>query len=177
MSETTAAPATGRFIRAALVIFPAGTIILCILSFGIWWWKRERVEQRGYQYALALRRDLSESGLSRHSSILHEALSRADPQRFQAVAAYLESSMGAENMGYHVQRGQRVRVGDMEVSDIDVELTGRQRPREVVLLLVPYGFAARAAEESRALAMMMSLAHAITGEARVRTLRLAALPL
>ena len=149
MSETTAAPATGRFIRAALVIFPAGTIILGILSFGIWWWKRERVEQRGYQYALALRRDLSESGLSRHASILHEALSRADMPRFQAVAAYLESSMGAENMGYHVRR-ERARVNGMEVSDVEVELTGRQRPREVVLLLVPYGFGMACDEIGRA---------------------------
>ena len=99
MTDTPTSSAQGRFIRAALVIFPVGTVVFGILSFGIWWWKRERVEERGYKYALALRRDLSEAGLRRHADILAEALGRTDAARFQAVAAYLESSMGAENMG------------------------------------------------------------------------------
>ncbi len=176
MTDTPTSSAQGRFIRAALVIFPVGTVVFGILSFGIWWWKRERVEERGYKYALALRRDLSEAGLRRHADILAEALGRTDAARFQAVAAYLESSMGAENMGYQVRR-DRSRIGEAEVANIDVELTGKPRPREVVLLLVPYGEAGQAEAESRALAMQMSLAHALTGETRSRTLRFAAVPL
>ncbi len=176
MNELSPSPAQGRFIRAALVIFPVGTVVFGILSFGIWWWKRERVEERGYKYALALRRDLSEAGLRRHADILAEALGRTDAARFQAVAAYLESSMGAENMGYQVRR-DRSRVGETEVANIDVELTGKPRPREVVLLLVPYGEAGQAEAESRSLAMLMSLAHALTGETRSLTLRFAAVPL
>jgi hypothetical protein len=176
MTDTPTSSAQGRFIRAALVIFPVGTVVFGILSFGIWWWKRERVEERGYKYALALRRDLSEAGLRRHADILAEALRRSDAARFQAVAAYLESSMGAENMGYQVRR-DRSRVGESEVANIDVELTGKPRPREVVLLLVPYGEAGQAEAESRSLAMLMSLAHALTGETRSRTLRFAAVPL
>jgi len=176
MTDTPTSSAQGRFIRAALVIFPVGTVVFGILSFGIWWWKRERVEERGYKYALALRRDLSEAGLRRHADILAEALRRSDAARFQAVAAYLESSMGAENMGYQVRR-DRSRVGESEVANIDVELTGKPRPREVVVLLVPYGEAGQAEAESRSLAMLMSLAHALTGETRSRTLRFAAVPL
>ncbi len=176
MTDTPTSSAQGRFIRAALVIFPVGTVVFGILSFGIWWWKRERVEERGYKYALALRRDLSEAGLRRHADILAEALRRTDAARFQAVAAYLESSMGPENMGYQVRR-DRSRVGEAEVANIDVELTGKPRPREVVLLLVPYGEAGQAEAESRSLAMLMGLAHALTGETRSRTLRFAAVPL
>ncbi len=176
MTDTPTSSAQGRFIRAALVIFPVGTVVFGILSFGIWWWKRERVEERGYKYALALRRDLSEAGLRRHADILAEALGRTDAARFQAVAAYLESSMGAENMGYQVRR-DRSRIGEAEVANIDVELTGKPRPREVVLLLVPYGEAGQAEAESRSLAMLMSLAHALTGETRSLTLRFAAVPL
>src|SRR5690606_35194198 len=85
-------------------------------------------------------------------------------------------SMGAENMGYQVRR-DRSRVGETEVANIDVELTGKPRPREVVLLLVPYGEAGQAEAESRSLAMLMSLAHALTGETRSLTLRFAAVPL
>lgn len=174
MSDSASA-SQGRFIRAALVIFPAGTIVLGIMSFGIWWWKRERVEERGYKYAMALRRDLSEEGLRRHAQVLDAALSRPDMERFQAVAAYMESSMGPENMGYNVRR-DRVRAAGAEFSNVEVELTGKPRPREIVLLLAPYGDSARAVEESCALAMLMSLAHAMTGETRARTLRLAAVP-
>lgn len=176
MTDTPTSSAQGRFIRAALVIFPVGTVVFGILSFGIWWWKRERVEERGYKYALALRRDLSEAGLRRHADILAEALGRTDTARFQAVAAYLESSMGPENMGYQVRR-DRSRVGEVELANIDVELTGKPRPHEVVLLLVPYGEAGQAEAESRSLAMLMSLAHALTGETRSLTLRFAAVPL
>lgn len=175
MNDPSPSPAQGRFIRAALVIFPVGTVVFGILSFGIWWWKREQVEERGYKYALALRRDLSEASLARHAGILEEALRRTDAARFQAVAAYLESSMGAENMGYQVRR-DRSRVGEAEVANVDVELTGKPRPREVVLLVVPYGEAGQAAVESRSLALLMGLAHALTGETRSRTLRFAAVP-
>lgn len=165
----------GRVIRAALIIFPFGTVILGIASFGIWWFKKVKVEERGYKYALALRRDLNEAGLQRHMDILRDVMSQPDAQKIPAVAAYLESSMGAENMGYQVRR-ERFQKGDIELANVDVELTGKTRFREVVLLLVPYGEAGRSEIEARAIAMMMSVAHAITGEAGAQTLRLAAVP-
>lgn len=165
----------GRFIRAALVIFPAGTIVFGIMSFGIWWWKREQVEERGYAYAKALRRDISEPALRRHADVLREVLLRVDPQRYQAASAYLESSMGPENMGYQVHR-DRVMQSGVEYSNVEIEITGKPRPRELVLLLVPYGQTGMAEQESLSLAMLMSLAHELTGETRARTVRLAALP-
>lgn len=168
-------PASGRFIRAALVIFPAGTIVFGIMSFGIWWWKREQVEARSFAYAKALRREITEAALRRHADVLREVLMRADVQRFQAVSAYLESSMGPENMGYSVQRDRVMQAG-VEFSNVEIELTGKPRPREIVLLVVPYGQTGMMEQESVSLAMLMSLAHEMTGETRARTVRLAALP-
>lgn len=165
----------GRVIRAALIIFPFGTVILGIGSFGIWWFKKVKVEERGYKYALALRRDLNEAGLQRHLDILRDVMNQPDAQKIPSVAAYLESSMGAENMGYAVRR-DRFQKGDVELANVDVELTSKTRFRDVVLLLVPYGETGRAEIEARALAMMMSIAHAVTGESRTETLRLAAVP-
>lgn len=165
----------GRVIRAALIIFPVGTIVLGIASFGIWWVKKTKVEEGGYKYALALRRELSEAGLQRHFSILQDVMRQPDAQKIPAVAAYLESSMGAENMGYQVRR-DRLQKGDIEFANVNVDLTGKSRFREVVLLLVPYGDASRADAEGRALSMLLSLAHAITGEAGSQTLRLAVVP-
>lgn len=168
-------PNQGRWIRAALVIFPAGTIVLGIASFGIWYMKRVKVEERGYKYALALRRDLNEAGMQRHLDILRDVMNQPAEQKLPAVAAYLDSSMGAENMGYQVRR-VRFQKGAMELGNVDVELTGKKRPREIVLLLVPYGDPTRLEAEANALAMLMSLAHAVTGEAGTSTLRLAAVP-
>jgi len=175
MSDTTSSSSQGRFIRAALIIFPAGTIILGIASFGIWWTKKVKVEERGYKYALALRRDLSEAGLQHHIDILRDVIRQPDSQKIPAVAAYLESSMGAENMGYDVRRDV-FQKGDIELANVDVELTGKTRFREVILLLVPYGDPARPEAELHSIAMLMSLAHAITGEAGSQTLRLAVVP-
>ncbi|TDU73190.1 hypothetical protein EI77_01658 [Prosthecobacter fusiformis] len=175
MSDTLTSPSQGRWIRAALVIFPAGTIVLGIASFGFWWVKKVKVEERGYKYALALRRDLNEAGLQRHIDILRDVMSQPNAQKIPAVAAYLDSSMGAENMGYQVRR-TRFQQGDIELANVDVELTGKQRPREIVLLLATYGDPARTEAEGRSIAMLMSLAHAITGEAGTSTLRLAVVP-
>ncbi len=175
MSEPPVSQTHGRVIRAALIIFPVGTIVLGIASFGFWWTKKVKVEERGFKYALALRRDLTEAGLKRHEDILLDVMRQANEQKIPAVAAYLESSMGAENMGYQVRR-DRFQLGDIELANVDVEVTGKQRPREIVLLLVPYGDPARMEPEARAIAMLMSLAHAITGEAGTTTLRLAVVP-
>lgn len=176
MSETAASSVQGRVIRAALILFPVGTVILGIGSFGIWWMKRVKVEERSYKYALALRRDLTEASLQRHADILREVLAQPPADSFPAVAAYLESSMGAENMGYQVRR-DRFHAGAVEMANVEVELTGRQRPREIVLLLAPHGDGRRQQEEALALASVMALAHSLTGESRTQTLRFAAVPL
>lgn len=175
MSDTPVSTTQGRVIRAALIIFPFGTVILGIASFGIWWTKKVKVEERGYKYALALRRDLTEAGLQRHVDILKDVMAQPDSQKIPAVAAYLESSMGAENMGYQVRR-VRFQKESLELANVDVELTGKTRFREVVLLLVPYGDPARLNAEVHSIALLMSLAHAITGEAGSQTLRLAVVP-
>lgn len=175
MSETPPSSSQGRWIRAALVIFPVGTVILGIASFGFWWVKKVKVEERSYKYALALRRDLSENGVKRHVEILQEVMSQAIAQRLPAVAAYLESSMGAENMGYQIRR-TRTQFREVELSNVDVDLTGKQRPREIILFLVVYGDAERQQAEAHALASLLALAHALTGESGTYTLRFAAVP-
>lgn len=169
-------PSQGRFIRAALIIFPAGTIILGIASFGIWWANKVKKEERSYRYATALRRDLSLSAIERSAGILRDVLRQPETERLPAVASFLNSSMGAENMGYAARRDSFFH-GQIEVSNVDVELTGKQRPREVILVLGLYGDPGRLEAEAQALAELMAVAHAVTGESRTRTLRFAGVPL
>lgn len=178
------APATpsanpGRYIRAALVIFPVGTIILGVGSFGIWWYQRTRVEERIYRHATALRREMSLVEVERHTGVLGEVRAMPGWQSLAGVGSYMESSMSAENMGYNPRRDFFRLQGGGEASNVDAELTGKKRPREVVLVLAPYGSATpgQAEAERRALAGLLSLAHSLAGEQGPRTLRFAAVPL
>ncbi len=178
--DSTEPPArSGRFIRAALVIFPLGTILLGIASFGIWSWKKDRVEDRNLRHAMALRQEPAAAAWERHFEVL-QTVSRSGPgDRLASTASYLESSLGAEGMGYAPLRFIMKLEDGLSVDGVLAELTGARRPREIVLLLLPYG--AESAEEieieNRALASALSLTHWLTGEPVVRTLRCAFLPL
>lgn len=170
-SPPQASPHAGRWIRAALVLFPAGTVLLGIASFGIWQWKKDREADRSFKYALALKRDISLGGIEKHTNLLRDVLKQSDA--LQAVPGYLQSTMGEENMGYAVRR-DRYEADGAECSNIDAELAGKQMPYDVTMILVPYG----AGEESAALglATMLSIAHEVTGLPMLRTLRFATLP-
>ncbi|MES2594969.1 MAG: hypothetical protein V4662_06530 [Verrucomicrobiota bacterium] len=173
-ASTPAAP--GRFIRYALVILPLGLIITSIISFGIWWNKKQKVEERSYAYATALRREMSLPALERYTGILREVMQPQGLERLSAVASFIDSSMSAENMGYAPKR-DRFYDGGVEMSNVYVELTGKQRPHEVRLILVPYGAQGRTDAEIQALAGMMALGHAMAGARGDTTFRMAAVPL
>lgn len=161
----------GRWIRAALVMLPLGTILLGIASFGIWQWRKDQAADRSFKYALALRRPITLEGLQRHAGIIREAL--AKPDRDLSIPGYLESTMGAENMGYTVRRARF----DNGQSNIDAELTGKTRPREIVMALVLYdGDPTRLIRTANAVAEVLGVAHEVTGEAVVRGLRFAVIP-
>jgi hypothetical protein len=161
----------GRWIRFALVMLPVGTILLGIASFGIWQWKKDQAADRSFKYALALRRQLSQEGIQRHADIVRAALSK--PDRDLSIPGYLESTMGAENMGYTVRRE---RFG-AEQSLIDAELTGIKRPLEIVMVLALYSDKAESRESTaQAIAEALSVAHEITGEKVLRSLRFAFIP-
>lgn len=172
MTEAQPTPAdSGRWIRFALVMLPVGTILLGIASFGIWQWKKDQAADRSFKYALALRRQISPEGIERHADIVRKALAKTD--RDLSIPGYLESTMGAENMGYSVRRK---RFGN-EQSIVDAELTGTKRPLEVVMVLTLYGGQpAQMESTTQAIAEALSVAHEITGEKVVRTLRFAFIP-
>lgn len=179
LDSTEPSTASGRFIRAALVIFPLGTIVLGIASFGIWSWKKNRVEDRNLRHAAALRQEPNAAAWSRHLEIL-ERVSQGEPaDRLASTASYVESSLGAESMGYAPQRFITKLEDGLGVDGVLAELTGARRPREIVLVFLAYGESGResAQEENTALASALSLAHWLTGEPVVRTVRFAFLPL
>lgn len=175
VSSSSSITTSGRIVRAALIIFPFGTVVLGVASFGFWWWKREQVDERSYAYSVALRRQMTPQALERYVSILGDVLNQPEGERQAAVASFLESSMSPENMGYNPKRDRFISQG-LEQSNVEIELTGRQRPRELRLILVPYGIKARQVAEVQALAGLMALAHEVTGERGEATLRFVAVP-
>jgi hypothetical protein len=163
-------PDPGRWIRAALVILPVGTILLGIASFGIWQWQRDRAADRSFKYAQALRHEISAPAMERHAAVIRTALGQADA--LLAIPGYLESTMGAENMGYNVRRMRYA-----NFANVDAELSGKQMPRQVVLVLLPYSTDPIMREQiALSLAMMLGTAHDITGQPTLRTVRFAAVP-
>lgn len=165
--------------RAGLIILPFGTILLGFASFGIWSWKKNRVEDRNYRYASAMRQEPTLQGWGRYKLVLDEVSRGAAADRLASVASYLESSVGAENMGYTPLRQIVALDETFPVAGILAELTGKKRPREVVLILQPYGGKdpEQISQENGQLASWLTLAHWITGEPTVRTVRFVALPL
>jgi hypothetical protein len=168
---------SGRFIRVALVVFPLGTILLGIASFGIWMWKKDRVEDRNLRHASALRQVPTSAGRDKHREVLTAVSAGSYEDRLASTASYLESSLGAEGMGYDPQRFVVALDKGLPVAGVMAELTGKQRPREIVLVLLSYGNAAMVVRENESLASLLTLANWMTGEPVVRTLRFVALPL
>lgn len=177
MTDTLAAAASssssspGRWIRAALVLLPAGTVLLGIASFGIWQWKKDRAADQSFRYATALKREITTHAVEKHAGVLRGVINQ--PDVLLSVPGYLKSTMGEENMGYTV-RSDRFESGGGECVNVDAELSGGKRPHEVVLVLVPYS--AQEAAAAGTLATMLVLAHELTGQGVDRTLRFAALP-
>ena len=174
MTDTLPSPSSsspGRWIRAALVILPAGTILLGFASFGIWQWKKDRAADQSFRYAMALRREMTPEVVEKHVGVLRTVLKETDA--LLSVPGYLRSTMGEENMGYAVQ-SDRFDSSRGECANVNAELSGAKRPHDVVLVLAPYSPPNEAAAD--ALAVMLVVAHELTGESVARTLRFAALP-
>ncbi len=178
MSTASPSSTAGRVIRAALIILPFGTIVLGALSFVFYFNKKEQAVQRSIRYAAGLRKDLNETDLHRYEQIVNEALAKPMPERAKTMAAFFESTLGPENMGYQVRTLADRADPQGPAIALDAEVSGNQRPRDLVLVLGGYlpveNAVARDASPARAMSVFLGLAHAATGQPKVRSLRFAA---
>lgn len=162
-------PGSTRWIRWALVVFPTGLIVLGVISM-IWHLsKKQETAERSIRYAAGLARGINAADLARLEKILSET---SDPK---TVASFVESTLGPENMGYTVRRVQGKSDAAERIVAFDVELTGQKKPRDVVLVIshhLPFADSAPSATgAARASALMMSVAHAVTGSPALRSIR------
>lgn len=161
-----------KWLRFALVGLPVGLALLGAGSFWFYFEKKEREEKRTYRHALALRRDVNEADLSRYLQILGDAAKQSPDERQQTIASFVESTLGSENMGYDLKREVEMDRGVERVS-FHASLDGTRRPSDVVLVLAGYGNPQAA--DDPALSTLFSIAQAMTGMPRVKTVRFAVL--
>ena len=170
---------TGRVIRAALIILPFGTVLLGIMSFVLFFDKKEQTVQRSIKYAAGLRKDLNEADLKHYEQVVSDALAKPPAERTRTLATFLDSTLGPENMGYQVRSFMDRTDPKAPPLALDVELTGSKRPRDLVVVLGSYLPADVVTgldlDTPRGLAAFLGVAHASTGLAKVRSLRFAAI--
>jgi hypothetical protein len=167
MSAETEAVSSSRWIRVALILFPAGLILFSIIALFIYLNYQEEKQARSIKYAAGLRQELNAERLTRYHEIMREAWK--DPLKGElVVSSYLNSTLGAENMGYQTRVLREKDSPELPLEMIDLELTGKQRPKDIVLVLGEYA-------DAYSTSLLLGIAHDITGEARARTLRMALL--
>ncbi len=185
MSPPTA-PSPPKLFKILLVGFPLGLAVLGAASFLIYFGKKDQAEQRSSLYAAGLRRDLNEADLARYQSIVGTSL--AGPERAATLAAFIESTLGPENMGYTVRTVPYSAYADTlpgipaampeTRKALDVEVTGQKRRKELIVLVTDYlpATAPLPTVQPSGLPTLLGIAHACTGLVGARSLRLVAVP-
>lgn len=167
----------GRVIRAALVLFPLGLILLGAGSFIFYFNKREQTTQRAIKYAAGLRKELNAADLKHYEEVFTGALAGPANERSRTLATYLESTLGPENMGYTVRTVLDKNNREAPALAMDVEVTGSSKPRDLVMVLLsflPELTTADNTQVARPAAVFLNLAHSLTGLAKVRSIRFVA---
>lgn len=162
----------GKWLRFALVAFPVGLALLGAGSFWFYFDNKAKKEKHTYRHALALRRDVNTADLSRYLGIFGDAARLSADERHQTIASFVQSTLGSENMGYDLKKDVAMDRGVERVS-FQASLDGARRPSDVVLMFAGYG-SPQAADDS-ALSVLFSIAQAMTGTPRVKTIRFAVL--
>jgi hypothetical protein len=166
-----------RVVFWALVVLPFGTIALGALSFVFYFNKQEKALQRSIRYAAGLRCDLNEADLKHQEQVMLEALAKAEPERSKALAAFLESTLGPENMGYTVRVVADRSGPDKPALALEVEATGSKKAQDVVMVLggwLPGLETLDNGKIAKPMAAFLGLAHSFAGESKVRSLRFVA---
>ncbi len=167
-------PGSGRpspLIKAFLILLPLALAFMVPLSLMVYYRKKHQPAAATAEFASLLRRELNAEDMSRYiEGFVRKIGDRgpSHPENVEAAASYVESTMGAENMGYNIQRLASQTSGANLVSLV-AELPGGAKAPETVLILADYD-----APDARGIAAMMCLAHAFVATKPARTIRFAA---
>ncbi|MCF6313444.1 MAG: M28 family peptidase [Verrucomicrobiales bacterium] len=173
----------GKVIRFCLVGLPAGLILITAASFIYTEWfmprQAKRPDARERQFAQMMRKEVNRKDLESYVRVLAEDIGErhtGELESLQAAAFFIESSLGASNMGYRVQR-QKYTAGEQEVWNLEVTVPGNGKSEEVVVIGAHYDTVAGspgADDNASGVAALLSLANAFIGTENGRTLKFVA---
>jgi len=168
---------SGRIVRAALIIFPLGLVLLGAGSFVFYFNHKEEASQRAIKYAAGLRRDLNEADLKHYQQVFAETLQKPAAERLKTLTTFLDSTLGPENMGYTVREVHDKMDRESAALAFDVEVTGARKPRDLVVVLTSFIPDLTTMDNqalARPAAVFLNVAHSLAGQAKVRSIRFVA---
>lgn len=170
---------SGRLVRLFVSGLPWGLVLMGALSFVFYFNKKNKPDVQPSQFAAILRRDLNTPDFERYQRILGRDLgerSLRHAENLEAAAAFMESTMGPDNMGHGVVR-QEFTAGDKTMENIMVPLMGKAKAEEAVLVLAPLDTTeANAPDEAAPPAALLGIAHSFAGDPQPRTIVFLAAP-
>jgi len=162
----------GIMVRLFLIALPVGLAFMVPLSLWIYYQKKHRPAPTTSQFAAILRKDVDAADFARYARILSTDVGErtlAKPDNIDAATAFIESTMGYDNMGYVIARQSFDSKGAAGVNLV-AELTGQSRPEDVILVVAAFD-----EPGATAVAALMCAAHALAGTQHARTIRFAAI--
>lgn len=165
---------SGRLVRLFVGGLPLGLIVMGALSFVIWNYKKQEKPPVVLEFAQLLQKEVGAEEFDRYVRIMTEEIggsSIRDEEKREAIAGFVESSMGLENMGYESRR-KKSPDGGLAVY---VELPGSSfvGADEVLLVVTRGDNADKDKVAASRVAALMSVAHALTGAESTKLIRLA----
>ncbi|MEY4485430.1 MAG: hypothetical protein RL693_2882 [Verrucomicrobiota bacterium] len=169
---------SGCLVRLFVGGLPLGLAIMGALSFIVYFnMKKKKETPVASQLSSMLRKDLSADDFERYGRILSQDIgvrTAEKKENLEAASAFVESTLGFDNMGYAVVR-QEFDANGKTFLNLTADLVGKSNPKEIVLVVSTYDSTAlNQPEESSGLAAMLCLAHSLTGDPLNRTVRYAA---
>lgn len=163
---------SGRLIRWLVGGLPLGLIVMGALSFVIWNYKKQEKPPVVLEFAAMLQREVNQADFDRYVRLITEDIggsSMSATEKADAVAGFVESSMGLDNMGYETRRKRTDEGGWVVYS----ELPAQGRARSVLLVVAEGGGAESDKGKAGGVAALMSVAHALTGKPQKQLVRFA----
>jgi len=165
-----------------ITALPLGFVILGVISFGIYFMKADEAKSGGRENsenAALFRKDINQKDLERYVKTLSVDFGErhtGNYENLKKAAAWIDSTIGMTNMGYKVER-QSFEVRGKKCENIEIEITGKTKPEEIVVVGAHYdtaGGTPGADDNGSGVAALICLANAFTGTEPERTLRFVA---
>ena len=176
MNDPAPPPVANPLFKWLITGLPLGLIVMSLLSIPFYLEKRrQRDAPHPSKFAAMLRKDLNDQEFQNYKRIFNQEIgerSLAQLGNLEASASYIESSMGIDNMGYEIVRREFEGAKDQTFVHIEAELSGKSKPRQLVLVAARYD-----GTNGQAPAALLCLAHAFTGKPLPKTIRFVAFSL